>query len=110
STRPREPDVQSHLRQHRLRPGVRGGRLRLRLGRTAHSVGTLYRACGSEPQAWFHHAADRLPTPLVRDSGSEPLTPTGLYLPPPTTLNFGLATTILAGSDQDICCAPVGKV
>jgi hypothetical protein len=31
------------------------------------------------------------------------------YLPPPTTRNFGFATTILAGSDQDICCAPVGS-
>jgi hypothetical protein len=27
----------------------------------------------------------------------------------PTSLNFGLATTILAGSDHDICCAPVGR-
>jgi hypothetical protein len=31
------------------------------------------------------------------------------YLPPPTTVNVGLATTILAGSDQDICCAFVGR-
>src|SRR4051794_10616821 len=32
------------------------------------------------------------------------------YLPPlPTTLNFGRATTIFEGSDQDICWAPVGR-
>src|SRR3954452_13455259 len=31
------------------------------------------------------------------------------YLPPPTTLNFGRATTIFDGSDQDICWAPVGR-
>src|SRR5438874_2709366 len=31
------------------------------------------------------------------------------YLPPPTTRNLGFATTILAGSDQDICWAPVGR-
>src|SRR5512133_1633056 len=32
------------------------------------------------------------------------------YLPPPTTLNFGFATTIREGSDQDICWAPVGRL
>src|SRR3954465_3928415 len=32
-----------------------------------------------------------------------------VYLPPPTTLNFGRATTIFDGSDQDICWAPVGR-
>src|SRR5205807_3028267 len=26
-----------------------------------------------------------------------------------TSLNFGAATTSLAGSDHDICCAPVGR-
>src|SRR5213592_1306981 len=31
------------------------------------------------------------------------------YLPPPTTRNFGFATTIFDGSDQDICWAPVGR-
>jgi hypothetical protein len=58
--------------------------------------------------AGFARALLRAKAPYLNPSEGEAFARSG-YLPP-TTLKRGLATTILAGSDHDICCAPVGRV